>query len=219
MKLTVIGATGGIGRSILEQAVAAGHDVTAVARDPSRVADGVRTAGVDLGAVSGQAAADLEAAVAGADAVLSGLGARHRSDAGVVAQGTRALIRAMRDAGARRLLVVSAAPVAAFRTPPQPDPGQGAILRHLAYPVLTRVLRGVYVDLGRTEDDLAASGLDWTAVRPPRLTNGPLTGTYRTAVDQSVRAGYTISRPDVAHLMLDLAGRPESAGHAVGCGY
>jgi hypothetical protein len=61
--------------------------------------------------------------------------------------------------------------------------------------------------------------LDWTTIWRPRLTNGPLTGTYRTATDHNVRNGLTISRPDVAHLMQSVLQQPETVGHAVGVAY
>jgi NAD(P)-dependent dehydrogenase (short-subunit alcohol dehydrogenase family) len=77
MKLTIVAATGGIGRHLLEQAVAAGHQATAVVRNPSKLA------GQAVGVVTADlAAADpavLESAAAGADAVLSGLGPRSTS--------------------------------------------------------------------------------------------------------------------------------------------
>ena len=85
MKLTIFAATGGIGRRILDQAVAAGHEVTAVVRDPAKVPHNVRTFTADLSAPD---PAVLESAVAGADAVLSGLGPRSRAEAGVTAAGT-----------------------------------------------------------------------------------------------------------------------------------
>ncbi|GLY17456.1 hypothetical protein Kisp01_44700 [Kineosporia sp. NBRC 101677] len=218
MKLTVISATGGIGRALVEQAVAAGHDVTAVARNADRIGSegSVRAVQADLADPSPTASAALSSAVAGSDAVLSGLGPRTRADVGIAEQGTRTLIRAMQAVDARRLVVVSAAPVS---TTSAPDPGNGFWARHLLYPVIGRVLRGNYADLAEMERALAASGLQWTAVRPPRLTDGPLTRRYRSALDQNVRGGLSISRADVAHLMLDVAGRPETAGHTVGCGY
>ena len=46
------------------------------------------------------------------------------------------------------------------------------------------------------------SGLDWTIIRPPRLTDQPLTGAYRTAYGQNVRRGYSVARADVAQRML-----------------
>jgi putative NADH-flavin reductase len=86
MKLTIIAATGGIGRELLQQAVAAGHDVTAVVRNPAKLSRPVRAITIDLTAPD-QAA--LESAVAGADAVVSGLGPHSNSDAGIAFQGTR----------------------------------------------------------------------------------------------------------------------------------
>jgi uncharacterized protein YbjT (DUF2867 family) len=76
MKLTIVAATGGIGRHLLEQAVAAGHDVTAVVRNPNRLSgEAVRIVTADLAAANPVA---IEPAVAGADAVVSGLGPRRR---------------------------------------------------------------------------------------------------------------------------------------------
>ena len=78
MKLTIFAATGGIGHQALEQAVAAGHDVTAVVRNPSKLAgQAVGVVAADLAAAD---PAVLESAVAGADAVLSGLGPRSTSE-------------------------------------------------------------------------------------------------------------------------------------------
>ena len=60
------------------------------------------------------------------------------------------------------------------------------------------------------------SGLGWTVVRPPRLTDGPATGRYATALDRSVRGGRSVSRADVADLLVTLAARPDTAGRTVG---
>ena len=106
MKLTIIAATGGIGRELLQQAVAAGHDVTAVVRNPAKLSRPVRAITTDLTAPDQVA---LESAVAGADAVLSGLGPHSNSDAGIAFQGTRAIVAAMKTTGVRRIVAVSAA--------------------------------------------------------------------------------------------------------------
>jgi putative NADH-flavin reductase len=73
-----------------------------------------------------------------------------------------------------------------------------------------------YADLAVMEDVLRASDLDWTVIRPPRLTNRPPTGKYRIAYGESVRGGLGISRADVAHLMLDVLDRPETIKQTVG---
>ena len=221
MKLTIFAATGGIGRELLQQALVDGHDVTAAVRNPAQVTADVRTVAADLAAPD---QARLESAVAGADAVLSGLGPRTAADRGITSRGTAAIISAMRAAGARRLLVVSAAPIGTVASPGRPrpprhDPGDGTVMRYLLSPMIKTLLRGPYADLALMEDAVTGSGLDCTIVRPPRLTDKPLTGTYRTAYGRNLRRGLTISRADVAHLMLGLIHEPDSIGQTVGVAY
>jgi uncharacterized protein YbjT (DUF2867 family) len=115
MKLTIFAATGGIGRQLLTQALAAGHDVTAVVRNPATLPAEVRVVTADL-TTAGPAA--LEPAVAGADAVLSGLGPRSRADAGVASRGTLAIVEAMRATGVRGSC--SSAPPRSPPWPPRP---------------------------------------------------------------------------------------------------
>ena len=221
MKLTIVAATGGIGRQLLEQAVAAGHDVTAVVRNPKNLSAKVRIVTADL-AVADPAA--LESAVGGADAVLSGLGPRSASEAGVACRGTRAIVQAMKATRVRRIVVVSAAPIgtvpsAGVPKPPKHDPGDGFFMRNLFSPMIKLALRKHYADLALMEDVLRDSGLDWTVVRPPRLTDKPLTGTYRMAIGQNLRRGLSISRADVAHLMLRTLEQPETIRHSIGAAY
>jgi uncharacterized protein YbjT (DUF2867 family) len=68
--------------------------------------------------------------------------------------------------------------------------------------LLGRVLRYGFADMLAMEDVVARSGLDWTVVRPPRLTNGPLTGVVADRLDGNVRGSFTISRADVAGYLL-----------------
>jgi len=222
MKLTIVGATGGIGSQLLLQAVASGHDVTAIVRNPQRIPDlPVRVVVHDLAAAD---AASLQAAVGGAGAVLSGLGARSAAEAGVASRGTRALVQAMQATGVRRIVVVSAASVGTVASPSRPNPprhnpGDGFFMRHLAAPLAKAAFRKHYADLALMEDLLQDSDLDWTVVRPPRLLNGRLTKTYRTADEQNVRAGMFISRADVAHFMLDALEHPETIHRVIGIAY
>ncbi len=92
-------------------------------------------------------------------------------------------------------------------------------MRHLVVPLVKAIFRKHYADLALMEDILRDSGLDWTIVRPPQLTNKPLTGTYRTAYGQSVRRALSISRADVAHLMLRVLEQPETIRQAIGVAY
>jgi putative NADH-flavin reductase len=218
MKLTIFAATGGIGRQALEQAVAQGHDLTAVVRDPKKLSRQVRVVAADLAAPD---PATLELAVKGADAVLSGLGARSSSDTGVAWRGTRAIVQAMKATDVRRIVVVSAAPIGTVPSPGRPnppkhDPGDGFFVRNLLGPLIKAALRKHFADLAMMEDVLRDSGLDWTVVRPPRLTDGPVTGAYRTAYGQNLRRGLLISRADVAHFMLRALRQPETSEQVVG---
>jgi putative NADH-flavin reductase len=218
MKLTIFAATGGIGRQVLDQAVAAGHDVIAVVRNPKKLPGDVRTVMADLAAPDPAA---LEFAADGADAVLSGLGPRSNAEAGIVSRGTRAIVQAVQATNVRRIVVVSAAPIGTVPSlgrpnPPKHDPGDGFFMRNLFGPLVKVALRKHYADLAMMEDVLRDSGLDWTIVRPPRLTDKPLTGTYRTAYGQNLRGGTLVSRADVAHYMLRALELPETIKQTIG---
>ncbi|MCT4355859.1 NAD(P)H-binding protein [Streptomyces sp. Je 1-79] len=210
MKLTVFGATGGIGREIVRQALAAGHDVTAVVRDPARFAVTGERLEVYRADLTDPAA--LRGAVAGKDAVLSGLGARSRADAGVTAKLTRSVVAAMDAESVRRLLVVSASPLG-------PVPDGEPLLGKAITAIVGSVLKDVYADLRVMEAELAASATDWTSVRPPKLTNAPVTGRYRTVVDGNPRGGRSLARADVAHAMLAMIDDPATVGRGVGVAY
>ncbi len=221
MKLTIFAATGGVGRHVLEQAVAAGNDATVVVRDPKRVSAKVRAITADLTTADPDA---LAHAVEGTDAVLSCLGPRSKAEAGVVSQGTRAIVVAMKATDIRRLVVISAAPIGTVPSPGRPkppkhDPGDGFFIRNLGAPLVKAVFHTQYADLAVMEDVLRDSGLDWTAMRPPRLTDKPGTGAYRTARGQNVRGGRSISRADVAHGMLRVLDQADTIGHTIGIAY
>ncbi|MEV0134798.1 NAD(P)H-binding protein [Dactylosporangium sp. NPDC050688] len=188
MKVTVLGATGGIGRQLIEQGLRLGYEMTAVARRDFDVP------GVTVVRATLDDAAALEGAVAGRDAVLSALGHRRGGPTTVQADGARAAVAAMRATGVRRILAVDAA--GRFR-----DRGDSLLMRAVAKPVVQRVLKTNFEDLAEAERVLRASGLDWTLICPPRLTGGGHRP-YRTVLDLSVHGGRTLSRADVAHAML-----------------
>jgi putative NADH-flavin reductase len=218
MRLTIVAATGGIGRHLVTQALDAGHEVTAVVRNPRALPASVPFVEIDLAAAD---PALLHSTVDGADAVLSALGARSSADAGVAWRGTRAIVAAMQATRARRIVVVSAAPIGTVASPARPkpprtDPGDGIIMRNLLNPMVKRVLRTHYADLAQMEDVLRDSGLDWTVVRPPKLTDKPVTGEYRVAYGRNIRGGWSISRADVAHYMLHVINEPDAIKQVVG---
>jgi putative NADH-flavin reductase len=224
MKLTIFAATGNVGRQVFEQAVAAGHDVTAVVRDPAKLSRPGRGTGAVRVVTADLATPDpaaLESAVQGADAVLSGLGPRSNSDAGIAAQGTRSIVAAMQATGVVRIVVISAAPVGTVPSPARPkppkhDPGDGFFMRHLFSRVAGAAFGKVYADLAAMEDILRGGDLEWTVIRPPKLTDKPLTGRYRTTFGQNIRGGWSVPRADVAHLMLRVLDQPETIDQVIG---
>ncbi|MFM9369301.1 NAD(P)-dependent oxidoreductase [Streptomyces sp. Da 82-17] len=213
MKLTVFGATGGIGQEVVKQALAAGHQVTAVVRDPARLT--VTGDALDVFRSDLRDAEALREAVEGRDAVLSGLGARSNADArtGIAARLTRPVLRALDATGTRRFVAVTAGPLA-----PEPD-DQKFLHRSVVVPLINKVLKPVYDDLKAMEAEVRSSATDWTFVRPPKLLDRPLTGTYRTALNVNLRGGSTIGRADVAHAMLALSDDPATVKQGVSVAY
>lgn len=192
MNLLVIGASRGIGRQLVEQALAAGDLVSAFARRPERLAvrhERLRTLRgdvLDAGAVS--------AAMAGQDAVCLTIGVKTPwEQPGVFTRGTEAVLRAMQDKGVRRLVCVTGIGAGDSR-------GHGGFFYdRILFPL---ALKSVYADKDRQEALIRESTADWTVVRPGFLTNGPLTGSYRALTDLAGVTAGRISRADVAHFIL-----------------
>jgi putative NADH-flavin reductase len=209
MKITVFGATGGIGGNVVRQALDAGHKVTTVVRDPARF--DVSHPALEVATVADLTDPEvLRPVLETSDAAISGVGPRTRKDSPVASSATRGILRAMEASGVRRFVAVSAVPVG-----PVPK-GESFVNRRLLLPFINAFARDVYVDLAEMEDEIRRSATEWTIVRPPKLTNKPLAGKYRTIVGGNVPRGYTISRADVAHLMLRVLEQPETIKQAVG---
>ena len=192
MKVIVFGATGGTGRELCAQALAAGHDVTAYARDPSKLDDlqhePLRVIAGDVLDPDG-----VEKAVEGQEAVLSAIGAgAGRSTVREV--GTRTIVEAMEKTGVRRLISLSSMGVGDSRA---------SLDFFTRYVVVGIFLRHAFADHERQEALLRESSLDWMIVRPPHLIDGPRTGTYQHAlVGNLPPLRGKLSRADLADFML-----------------
>jgi putative NADH-flavin reductase len=200
VKLTILGATGATGTCLTGQALAAGHEITAIVRDPGRL---TIPAHPRLRAVTADVMdpASITPAVTGADAVISAVGPRGTGPTTVIHDSVHSIIQAMRAAGTRRLLQVSGSVVS--------DEGESPYLRYLLKPVARRTfLRHVCADMRRAEDEVRGSDLDWTIFRPPALTGKAAKGTYRTAVDRNLPHGFSVTRADLAACMLALSDDP-----------
>jgi putative NADH-flavin reductase len=190
MRIVIFGATGGTGRELVRQSVAAGYAVAAVARHPETLAP---AAGVELIAADVTDCASVVLVVRGADVVLSALGTRRLKEATTVySAGVTNILAAMRDSGVRRFIAISAVPVGAPH----------GLAEHVIFPILYRFFGAAYEDMKRMEAILAASDCEWTVFRPTQLVDRPATGRYRTAIDAPLPGAWRVTRADLAAAML-----------------
>lgn len=138
--------------------------------------------------------ASVDRAVVGQEAVLSALGTATRGSPPVLPQGIRHILDAMEKHGVRRIVVLSAA--GALRET------AGSFGGRVGLALARGVLRGVYAEHRAMLEELRTRTLDWIAVRPVLLTNGPWTGRYRIVAEGIPRGGYRVTRTDVADFMM-----------------
>lgn len=191
MKLLVFGATGGIGRQVVEQALEQGHAVTAFARDPAKLDIKHENLTIVQGDVMDFAS--VESAMQGQEAVLAALGSPPWKNTSVRSEGTRQIIRAMEKVGLRRFVSLSTL-----------GAGDSREILPFKYKIIfATILRKAFTAHEDQEDYIKQSQLDWTIVRPGEFTNGERTGQYQhgfPATDKTIKA--KISRADVADFML-----------------
>jgi len=194
MRLTVFGATGGTGKLVVEQALAAGHEVTALARDPGKLAQHPR-----LRVVKGSLAdaGAIEQAVTGADAVISALGPRSNDPVFEISQGMTKIVAAMKKCGVKRLVMTAGMGVAA--------PGdQPNLINKAISGLLALMAKNVAEDMRRAVATARESGLDYTVLRAPRLTDKPGGGPVKYGyVGKGV--GFELARADYAKALLEAA--------------
>ncbi|WP_035348066.1 NAD(P)-dependent oxidoreductase [Edaphobacter aggregans] len=207
MRLTVLGATGGIGRLLIPMALDQGHQVTAFARAPEKVTSngaGVLHSHQDLRVVGGDLynVRQIADAIRGSDAVLSAFGPTTLRRTHLRRDFGRNLVQALRQTGVARFIHVSSA--FCFN--------EGGLI----YAVMTNTLfRNVTQDHRDADNEMAQPDLAWTILRPPRLLDGPAKGKLRI-FDGHLAPGMTITRADVAAFMLQEAVTPRHVQQFVG---
>ena len=206
MKLLVIGGTGGTGRQVVQQALDAGHEVTLLARDPSKVSLQHAHLRVVVGDVTDSDLTSLTEATRGHDAVISaiGRGLSFKSEH-LIERSVPNILKAMSAAGVKRLVFMSAW-------------GVGDAFKDLAFvPWLffRTLLRGVYADKQVGEAMIRACDLDWTIVLPSRLHDGPLKRAYRSGQRLRMAGLQSISRADTAHFILSCVNDVDSIRKAL----
>lgn len=202
MKVLVFGAGGRTGRAVVEQALAAGHEVTAFLHHSSDF-------DVPGATVREGDAADPDAvqrAVEGQHAVIDTIGGKTPyKDTDLESTAAAAIVAAMRQAGVRRLLATSMI-------------GEGDSTANS--PIYTRILvstflHGAKSDKAAMESTVESSGLDWVIVRPAILTDGPAKRNVRVFDPDTSDKAHSISRQDVAAFLVDQLTRDEYLGRSV----
>jgi putative NADH-flavin reductase len=193
MKVLVLGATGGTGLEIVQQAIGRGHSVTAFVRSPHRLKPFRDQIDVKEGNLLNSS--KLEEVLKGQDAVLAAFGPRvpiANTDKRLLQEFAGALTTAMRHARIKRVIVESTAFL--FKDSIFPP---AYLLGRLFFP-------SVVADAGAMEELFQTSQLDWTLIRPPKLTDGRHSGKYRIREGHLPRFGSSISRADVADCFLSI---------------
>jgi len=193
MKVAVLGATGGTGREVVDQALRAGHKVSALVRAPGALPAHERLRLV-MGDVGQQDA--VEDVVRGQDVVISALGTEAKGPVTICAEGARAVLAAMASAQVGRLVAVSA---------------HGAAESRDRSPYCLAVWLSEAEKM-RMEALIRACDVQWTIVRPPALSNRAHTGAYRTGTDLKIRPTSKVSRADLADFLLREATTPAFTG-------
>jgi putative NADH-flavin reductase len=201
MKLVVLGATGGTGLEIIRQTIKRGHSVAAFVRSPERLSMPAFDDHLDIikGDLLNQP--ELERVIEGRDAVLSAFGTR-TGEPRVQGRFATALRKAMMQTGVQRVALMSTSFL--FQDSIAPF-----IVGRLFF-------RRVMTDASEMEGVISESGLDWTIVRPVRLTDAPYTGRYRVQEGHLPTLGFTISRADVADFMIKAVENRSSPRKIVG---
>ena len=193
-RVLIVGATGGTGRQLVEQALERGHTVTALARDPSAL----RIEHPRLTVLRGDVLdyPSVDAAMRGQDAVLSALGHKqYFRPTRTLSEGTRNLLHAMDAHHVRRFVCETSLGI---------GDSAGRMGLYYTFFVIPVILQFYFWDKTRQERLLAASRVDWVVVRPGAFTNGAKRGRYRHGrrVGSFFRT-VRISRGDVADFMLN----------------
>lgn len=188
MKIIVFGATGGVGKSVVKQAVDNGFEVTAFVRTPSKL----ELTHENLNVVQGDAfnPAEVSAAIAGHDAVVSCLGSSQGvKKSSELEEMVKNIVAGMQDHGVKRIVYTASAGIY------QELPGVSGKL-------MMGMLKNALTDHRAAVDWIEAHGLTYTIVRPMGLTNGAFTGNYREAATGVPEKSKSIARADVAHFIL-----------------
>jgi len=192
MKIIVFGASRGVGLKVVEQALEAGHTVTAFVRSPEKF--GVKHANLMVFKGDSMDAAAVEKAIAGHEAVISALGPTRPPVPQMMEISAKNIVAGMKKHGVRRLVSTTGAGVR------QPE-DKPKFADHLIGFLLNLLAKDVVLDSAENVKVIQASDLDWTVVRYPRLMDGEHTRKYRVGF-VGKDSGTQLSRADGADFVL-----------------
>jgi putative NADH-flavin reductase len=208
MNISIFGASGATGRLLTERCLAAGYEVAALVRRPAEFPLAGRVRIVEGTAFDADA---VRRTVAGANVVMSALGARSLKKEDVLERVVPLIVEAMKAAGVRRIVALGSAGALSDSLKKQPV-WRRWFMQKMVYNTLLKWPVASQVAQWKT---LAASGLDWTMVMPPMLTNNTGRGRFRVDGEALPRNGARISREDVADFMMRQIGNAEWVGKGV----
>jgi len=192
MKIVLFGASGRVGIKILEQALEAGHVVTAFVRSPPKV----QSEHPNLTLFQGDAT-DAEAvakAISGQETVVSALGPSRPPVPQMMEIAAKNIVAGMQTHGVHRIVSTAGAGV----RQPEDEP---KFIDHFMSALLNLLVKEVLLDTVANVKVIQASELDWTITRFPRLMDGEHTGKYQVGY-VSKDSGVQISRADAADFVL-----------------
>ena len=192
-KIALFGGSGRTGQQFLNQALAQEYTIKALVRTPEKITQQSTQLEVIKGDVLDAAA--VAQVVAGTDVVVSLFGQVKGSPAWVQTEGTQNIISAMQKHDIKRIISLSGGglPYKQKDRPKLPD--------HLIRFIMRLAVPQILNDAQKHYEALQASGLDWTIVRAPRLTDGERRGQYRIGW-VGVNASTQISRADLADFII-----------------
>jgi putative NADH-flavin reductase len=212
MKVAIFGASGRTGSLLTERCLTAGHQVTALVRTPAKFRFREQVQVVVGGAFDSAA---VRQTVEGSEVVLSALGARSLRKEDVLERAVPLIVAAMRQTGVRRIVVLGSAGALEDSLKKQPV-WRRWLVQNIVYNTFLKWAVASQVAQWKT---LAASGLDWTMVMPPMLTEGPARRKYRVDGEALPRGGSRIARADVADFMMQQIASPTWVGKGVYVAY
>lgn len=195
LRVTVFGATGGIGRHAVDQLLDGGHTVTAHVRNPAKLA----VTHPNLHIIEGQLGDPdgVGQAVDKADAVISALGPElsRRAKGSPITNGTRNIVKAMEAAGVRRYIGLATPAVADARDKPTVKGKVLGFMPRLAFP-------NALIELVGMTDAVTSSTLDWTIARITSPNDKPAKGTTRSGFLGVDKVGFAATRADIAAFLV-----------------